>query len=68
MYQSFRHKDGNRGEAPLNEKGELIEAIGYNKNKACFVKVTLVHGEPVLRISGETYGCVFTIQVFQIIT
>jgi len=65
MYQSFRHKDGYKGEAPVNEKGELIKPIGYNKNEAGFVTITMVDGEPVLRISGETYGCVFTKQIFK---
>jgi hypothetical protein len=65
MYQSFRHRDGYHGETPVNEKGELIKPIGYNKNEAGFVSVSIVNNEPVLRISGETYGCLFTKQVYQ---
>lgn len=65
MYQSFRHRVGYHGEAPVDEKGQLIKPIGYNKNEAGFVSVNFINNEPVIRISGETYGCVFTKQVYQ---
>lgn len=65
IYQSFRHKDDYHGKAPVNEKGELISPIGYDKNEAQLVSVTMVNNEPVVRISGETYGCIFTKQEFQ---
>ncbi|WP_299511777.1 DUF1080 domain-containing protein [Mucilaginibacter sp.] len=65
IYQSFRHKDDYHGKAPVNEKGELIQPIGYDKNEAGLVSVTMVNNEPVVRISGETYGCMFTKQEFQ---
>jgi hypothetical protein len=65
MYQSFRHKEGYLGKPPVNEKGELIQPIGYDKNEAGFVTVTMDNKEPVVRISGETYGCIFTKQEYQ---
>ena len=65
IYQSFRHQDGYNGQAPVNEKGELIQPIGYDKNEGGLVTVNMVNNDPVLRISGETYGCVFTRQEFK---
>jgi hypothetical protein len=65
MYQSFRHKDNYKSKAPIDENGALIPPIGLNKNEAGFVTVSMVNKEPVLRISGETYGCVFTKKDYQ---
>jgi hypothetical protein len=65
MYQSFRHKDGYKGKPPVDATGELIKPIGYDKNEVKFVTLSMINNEPVLRISGETYGCVFTKQEYQ---
>lgn len=65
IYQSYRFHDGYDGTVPVNANGEKIKPIGYNKNEANLISVTMVNNEPVLRISGETYGCVFTKQEFQ---
>lgn len=65
MYLSFRHQDGYAGEAPKNEKGELVQPVGYNKNVNNVFTVTEENGEPVLKVSGEYYGCVFTKQEFE---
>lgn len=65
IYQSYRFHDGYDGTIPVNENGEKIKPIGYNKNEANLISVTMVDNEPVLRISGEIYGCVFTKQEFQ---
>lgn len=65
MYLSFSHKDGYKGEAPVNEKGELLKPIGYNKNINNVFSVIEESGEPVLRISGEIYGCVYTKESFE---
>jgi hypothetical protein len=64
-YLSFRFKDDYNGTIPVNDKGEKIAPIGYNKNEANVISVTIVNNEPVLRISGEIYGCVFTKHEFQ---
>ena len=64
-YLSYRFQDGYNGSIPVNDKGEKIQPIGYNKNEANVVSVSTVDNEPVLRISGEIYGCVFTKQEFQ---
>jgi hypothetical protein len=65
MYLSYRHKRGYAGKPPVDEKGEAIPPIGYNKNVADVFTVADENGEPVLRVSGEIYGCVFTKQEFE---
>ncbi|GAL86695.1 hypothetical protein MYP_3925 [Sporocytophaga myxococcoides] len=65
MYLSFPHKDGYKGLAPVNEKGELLKPIGYNKNVNDVFTVIEENGDPVLRISGEIYGCVYTKESFE---
>jgi hypothetical protein len=65
MYLSYRHKQGYSGKVPVNEKGEPIAPIGYNKNVDNVFTVVEENGQPVLRVSGEIYGCVFTKQEFE---
>ena len=64
IYLSFRHKQGYTGAAPVDEKGVAIRPVGYNKNVDDVFTVVEENGEPVLRVSGEIYGCVFTKQEF----
>lgn len=59
-YLSYRHKIGYNGKVPLNEKGEEIAPIGYNKDATNVFSVIQQNGEQVLHVSGEIYGCVFT--------
>jgi Domain of Unknown Function (DUF1080) len=63
-YLSFKHTDGDGGKIPKDAKGNEIKAIGYNKDTAHVFSVVMENGQPVLRISGEIYGCVFTKQDF----
>ncbi len=65
MYLSFPHKDGYKGQAPVNDAGEIIKPIGYNKNINDVFSVIEENGEPVLKISGEIYGCVYTKESFE---
>ena len=60
MYLSYRHKPGYNGKVPVNDKGEQIQPIGYNKNEANIFTVIKEKSQPVLRVSGEIYGCIFT--------
>ena len=62
MYQSYRHHDGYKGQVPTDAQGQPVPPIGYDKNEANVFSVTMQQGAPVLRISGEVYGCVFTKQ------
>ena len=55
---------GIRGEQPLDEKGAPLPPVGYNKNERNVFSVSDEAGQPVLRISGEIYGCVFTRKEF----
>ncbi|MDB5287102.1 MAG: hypothetical protein JWR05_2051 [Mucilaginibacter sp.] len=65
IYQSFYHKLGYKGKPPVDENGVEIKPIGYNVNKANVFSVDMVNGEPILHITGEIYGCVFTKQEFE---
>lgn len=60
MYLSYRHQLGYKGEQPTDEKGEAIKPIGYHQNINNVFTVVEEKGEPVLKVSGEIYGCVFT--------
>ena len=60
IYQSYQHTNDFRGRTPVNEAGEKIAPIGYDKNLYNLFTVEEQAGEPVLHISGETYGCVIS--------
>ena len=64
-YLGFRVKNGYHGEAPVDEAGKPVQPIGLNRNESRVFSVDVVQGEPVLRISGEIYGCVFTRQEYE---
>jgi hypothetical protein len=61
-YESYRHQPGYKGQVPTNAQGQPLPPIGYDKDDAQVFTVAMQQGEPVLRISGEVYGCVFTKQ------
>ncbi|RKD92803.1 3-keto-disaccharide hydrolase [Mangrovibacterium diazotrophicum] len=65
MYQSYRYPNNYNGSQPVDESGELLPSIGYNKNVANVFSVNIENGDPVLRISGEIYGCLFTKNEFE---
>ncbi|MDB4902089.1 MAG: hypothetical protein JWQ63_1370 [Mucilaginibacter sp.] len=65
IYQSFRHKNGYKGEAPKDENGNLIKPVGYNKNEENEFSTIEENGDLVLKIGGPIYGCLFTKQEFQ---
>ena len=64
-YESHRHVPGDKGLPPTDAQGRPQPAIGYDKNEANVFSVQMQQGEPVLRISGEIYGCLFTKQDFR---
>jgi hypothetical protein len=64
-FESYRHQLGYKGQVPVDANGKIIPPIGYNKNEANVFSVVMQNGEPVLRISGEIYGCVYTKQDFE---
>jgi hypothetical protein len=60
MYLSYKHKNSYNGQVPLDNEGKAIAPIGYNKNEAGVFTVIQEDKMPVLKVSGEYYGCVFT--------
>ena len=60
IYQSYQFPNDYNGRTPVNEAGEKIAPIGYDKNLHNVFSVIEEEGEPVLHISGETYGCVIS--------
>jgi hypothetical protein len=63
-FESYRHQVGYKGQPLTDAQGKVLPPIGYDKNEANVFSVVMQGGEPVLRISGEIYGCVFTKQDF----
>ena len=64
-YLSYPHKETYNGEIPKDDKGEIIQPIGHNKNENNVFSVIEENGKPVLKVTGEIYGCVFTKQEFE---
>ncbi len=60
MYLSYRHSPKYNGQVPVDANGKEVQPIGNNSNAANVFSVTEENGEPILRVSGEIYGCVFT--------
>ena len=63
-YLGYRHVAGYNGQQPVDAAGKKIEPIGYGKDPTGVFTVSEDRGRPVLRISGEIYGCIFTKQEF----
>ena len=59
-YLSFRHQIGYNGQEPKDDNGNIIPPIGLNKPGYDVFSVVEENNEPVLKISGEIYGCVVT--------
>jgi hypothetical protein len=63
-YLSYRHTTAYNGEQPKDANGKLVEPIGYNTKQNVFTVID-EKGEPVIRVSGEVYGCVYTKEEFE---
>lgn len=59
-YLSFRYPENYQGEAPRDEAGNLLPPIGLNQDQYGVFTVIEENNRPVLKISGEIYGCVVT--------
>lgn len=59
-YLSYRHSNDYNGKIPLNKNGDQVPVVGYNRDSTGVFSIVQKDGEPVLRISGEIYGCIFT--------
>ena len=64
-YLGYSYPEGYDGKIPLDEQGNIMKPIGLNKNQNDVFTVVEENGEPVLRISGEIYGCVVTKKEFE---
>jgi hypothetical protein len=64
IYQSFRFPNGYKGAAPKKADGTDVKPIGYNINQDKVFSTLMENGEPVLKIDGDIYGCIFTKQDF----
>lgn len=64
-YLSYRYPEGYNGEIPKDGEGKDIKPIGLNKDEFGVFSMTEDQGQPVLRISGEIYGCVATKSEFE---
>lgn len=65
IFQSYYHQLDYNGHTPKDKNGKDIEPIGYNKNVSNVFSVIEEKNNPILRVSGEIYGCVFTKQEFR---
>lgn len=59
-YLSYRHKSDYNGKIPKDSLGVAIQPIGYNKDVTHVFSVLNEASGPVLKVSGEIYGCLFT--------
>ncbi|MDR6563325.1 MULTISPECIES: DUF1080 domain-containing protein [unclassified Arcicella] len=59
-YLSYRHKNDYNGKIPKDSLGNPIQPIGYNKDDTHVFSILNEPSGPVLKVSGEIYGCLFT--------
>lgn len=64
-YLSYQHKNDYNGNAPVDDQGVIINPVGIVPNNTQVFTMTEENNEPVLKISGETYGCIYTKQEFE---
>lgn len=60
MYLSYEIKNGYDGSIPKDINGDTVFPIGLNKNYKNVFTVLFEDNVPILKISGEVYGCVFS--------
>jgi hypothetical protein len=65
MYLSYKYQNGYSGKIPTDVNGNEIPPIGYNKNVNNMFTVIQENNEPILKVTGEYYGCVFTKEKFK---
>lgn len=59
-YLSYRFQPGYDGSVPTDKNGNPVPPIGKNPEVYDVFTVTEKNNEPMLKVSGEIYGCVFT--------
>lgn len=63
-YLSYRHQVGYNGSVPKDSLGNEIAPIGFNMPGYDVFTVIEENREPVIRISGEIYGCLVSREEF----
>ncbi len=61
-YLGYPNAETPVSDLPKDEQGNYSEPVGYDRNERQVFSVSMIDGEPVLRISGEIYGGLFTRQ------
>lgn len=64
-YLSYRHQSNYNGDVPLDAKGNVIKPIGLNPEGFDVFSVSEMSGEPVLKVTGEIYGCLISKKEYQ---
>lgn len=64
-YLSYAHKPGYNGKVPKDAAGNPIAPVGYDKDSLKVFSVINEKGGPVLRVSGEMYGCLISRQSYE---
>ncbi len=59
-YLSYRHMVGYDGSVPKDKDGNEIAPVGFNQPGYHVFTIVEENNEPVIRISGEFYGCLIT--------
>lgn len=60
IYLGYPNADTPVAGLPKDEQGNYTQPVGYDRNERQVFNVSMVDDEPVLRISGEIYGGIFT--------
>jgi len=64
-YLSYAYPEGYKGEMPKDAQGNDLKPIGINNDSFGVFTMIEEDSDPVLRISGEYYGCVATKEEFE---
>jgi hypothetical protein len=64
-YLSYRHQNGYNGKIPKDASGAPIKPIGYNKDDTHVFSIVNEPAGPVLRVSGEIYGCLISRKIYE---
>ena len=59
-YLGYPNKGTEAKQLAKNKEGEYTQPVGYNQDEWGIFTVSEASGEPVLRVSGEVYGGIFT--------
>ena len=64
-YLSYAYPEGYKGEMPKDAQGNDLKPIGINNDSFGVFTMIEEDSDPVLRISGEYYGCVATKEEYE---